>query len=141
MKKLLLFAGKRVFQSLFVLLFSTSFAVFLFQYNSARERIVSEHNDYKRFLYLLGRAERVKTEPLSEKLVRKIADGLGLKIYKIEQSGGYYRIVIQNLTAPKVIPFLKRLGEYGKVVKFDLVDNSGRGQFFATIVVSTSHGE
>ncbi len=119
---------------IFAALLATFFA---FSYRKTLGDIERIHNGYKEFLLLLQRAQKPKGH-LDEGYLRRVARMLGLNIFKLQTAEGGFRIVFKNLPATKVIPLLAALERAGRIAKFELTDNSGKGNFYAVIVVVSS---
>ena len=140
MNKLLLLGGKKLYAVGFLLLFLLAAGYFAANYLTAREKINRTHNDYKKFLYLLSRAQR-GGQTLSEDYIRSVSKRLGLQLYKLEKTGNYYRVVYKNLPSTEVVPLLGEFTRAGKVVRFELQDQSGGGNFYAVFVLSQTDRE
>lgn len=134
-----LLLGGRWLGLLLGLLALITVVVFAIGYRERLNQIIEYHNGYKRFLYLLTNAVNPSSEKLSERYIRNLAQRLGIKIYKLSAYGKGYRLVIENLPASKVIPFLAGLEKAGKVERFEMTDNTGEGNFYTTVVVSITY--
>ncbi len=134
-----LLLGRKIYATVavgFALVLGT---LFVSQYFKERTKVEQIHTKYKEFLYLLENAKGLNTKPLTEREIRNILNSLGLKVKKLTKSGGSFRIVLESLPADKVIPLIDRLERAGGVIdRLELVDNTGKGNFYAVIVVKSS---
>jgi hypothetical protein len=134
-----LLLGRKIYATVAVVFAFVLGTLFVSQYFKERTKVEQIHANYKEFLYLLENAKGLNTKPLTERKIRDILNSLGLKVKKFTKSGGSFRIVLESLPAGKVILLIDRLERAGGIIdRLELVDNTGKGNFYAVIVVKSS---